>query len=219
MKKWICKVCNYTHQGEEAPDRCPKCGSPKNQFVQEEGNVRKVFTSLLIVTILAAILFVLFSCHSSTKVDNTAVKEFDLNKYLGKWYEVARFDHKFERGMEQCTAIYSLRDDGKLRITNQGVKDGKWKTSVGKGKLTDETGVLSVSFFGPFFSDYRIMLLAPDYSYALIGGDGDDYLWILSRTPQLNRANRKIIVNEARKRGYNINNLIWVDQKTSGVHM
>lgn len=219
MKKWICKVCNYSHQGEKAPEFCPKCGSPKNQFYQDGGSAWSIVSSLLIVSALATLFFILFSCHSSKTVDNSTVKELDLDKYLGRWYEVARFDHRFERGMEQCTAIYSMRKDGKISITNQGMKNGKWKTSVGKGKMTDTPGVLRVSFFGPFYSDYRIMMLAPDYSYALVGGDGDDYLWILSRTPQLSKETQEAIVNEARRRGYNTDNLIWVKQSDMRAHM
>ena len=98
-------------------------------------------------------------------------------------------------------------------VVNRGWKDGEWNTSEGKAKLTEKPGLLRVSFFGPFYSDYRIMMLAPDYSYSLVGGNGDNYLWILSRTPQLNPETRSDILREAQRRGYKTENLIWVDQE------
>lgn len=136
----------------------------------------------------------------------------DISKFLGKWYEIARFDHKFERKLEHCIATYTMQDDGTIKVTNQGIKDGKWKTTTGKAKITDEPGVLRVSFFWPIYSDYRIMMLAPDYSYALVGGNNDEYLWILSRTPRLAKETCDKIVRNAQSRGYNTNNLIWVKQ-------
>lgn len=213
MEKWICKVCNYTHQGDEAPESCPKCGAPKGQFYRKEKKNGCVMLSVLIIlVILAGIVFAVVACSPAVTVDNSAVKTLDLSQYLGKWYEVARFDHKFERDMQQCTATYTLNDNGSIIVMNKGKKDGKWKTSVGKGKVTENPGVLRVSFFGPFYSDYRVMMLAPDYSYALVGGSSDDYLWILSRTPQLRKNTCDQIVREARRRGYDTDDLIWVKQ-------
>lgn len=168
---------------------------------------------LIYVFWVCTLLFAFFSCSSPVTVDNSTVKKVDLNRYVGKWYEIARFDHMFEKDMTHCTAYYTLVGDGKLEISNMGKKNGRWKTSEGKGRLTDEAGLFRVSFFGPFYSDYRIMMLAHDYSYALIGGDGDDYLWILSRTPKLKQDTINKIVHEANKRGYNTSELIWVDQK------
>lgn len=215
MKKWICEVCGYVHNGEEAPDRCPQCGAPKHRFHLEgkKKSMWNMLSILSIIVLLAALCYVLFSCNSSVTVDNSTVSQVDLKRYLGKWYEVARFDHSFERDQTRCTATYTLEDDGKIMVVNRGWKDGEWNTSEGKAKLTENPGLLRVSFFGPFYSDYRIMMLAPDYSYSLVGGNGDNYLWILSRTPQLNPETRSDILREAQRRGYKTENLIWVDQE------
>ncbi|MBQ2006062.1 MAG: lipocalin family protein, partial [Bacteroidales bacterium] len=99
-------------------------------------------------------------------LDKSTVKTLDLSSYLGTWYELARFDHTFERGMQEVMAFYELRDDGKIDVINSGIKNGKYKVAYGKAKLTDETGVLRVSFFGPFYSDYRVLMLDDDYEYA-----------------------------------------------------
>lgn len=213
MEQWICKVCGYTHEGKEPPERCPQCNAPKSQFYKKGSNKGCAMLLLFMTLIPASLILAILSCGSSTTVDNSVVSSVDLNKYLGKWYEIARFDHRFEHNMMQCSATYTMQDNGMIKVTNRGIKEGKWKTSIGKAKLTDKPGVLRVSFFGPFYSDYRIMMLAPDYSYALVGGDNDSYLWILSRTPQLNQSTLNIILSEARRRGYNTNNLIWVQQK------
>lgn len=214
MKKWTCRVCGYTHHGDEAPERCPKCGAARSKFerVKDEKD-GCAFSVLLFVALMAAFCLNFWSCDDDLTVNNSVVEEVDLNRYLGQWYEVARFDHRFERGLTHCTANYSLQKDGKIKVLNRGKKNGEWDTAEGKAKTTDTAGLLRVSFFGPFYSDYRIMMLAPDYSYALVGSGSDKYLWILSRTPELTPANRDEILMEAQNRGYNINNLIWVQQK------
>lgn len=152
------------------------------------------------------------ACCSAQKFDNSTVQSVDLNRYLGDWYEIARFDHRFERGLEYCKANYALREDGKIQVTNTGMKDGQSKTSKGKAKTTDNPALLRVSFFGPFYSDYRIMLLDPDYQYVLVGGSKEKYLWILSRTPQLTEEVKTTILAEAKRRGYDVSKLIWVKQ-------
>lgn len=158
----------------------------------------------------------LFACSacSAQKVDNApTTAPFSLDKYLGSWYEIARFDHSFERGLSQSKAQYTLRVDGKVDVLNTGIKDGKPKDAKGKAKLTDTPTVLKVSFFGPFYSDYRILLLDPDYQWVLVGGSSAKYLWILSRTPQLEAPVREQILAEATRRGYDVNKLIWVEQR------
>lgn len=164
------------------------------------------------VLALIVLVFCIFSYRNISKVDNSTISSLDLHRYLGQWYEIARMDHSFERGMTHCTANYTLREDGTVQVINRGVSNGDPRMSEGKAKLTDTPGLLRVSFFGPFYADYRILMLADDYSYALIGGSGDDYLWILSRTPTLPYDVREQILREAQRRGYNTDDLTWVIQ-------
>ncbi|MDE6270503.1 MAG: lipocalin family protein [Muribaculaceae bacterium] len=166
--------------------------------------MKKIFT-------LSVLLCLLAGCSKLT-VDNSVVTNFDLKRFLGGWYEVARFDHSFERGMEQTKANYALRDDGTVSVLNTGMKDGKPSEAKGVAKLTDSPGMLRVSFWGPFYSDYRIMLVDDDYQYALVGSGSDDYLWILSRTPQISGETKDKILAEAQRRGYDTSKLIWVMQ-------
>ena len=161
---------------------------------------------------LAMSLFVVFGCTAQPKVDNSVSGELQLDKYLGDWYEIARFDHSFERGIQFSKANYTLREDGKVQVINSGIKNGKAKESKGKAKLTADPRILRVSFFGPFYSDYRVMLLDPDYQWVLVGGSSAKYLWILSRTPQIPDEVRETILAEATRRGYDISKLIWVEQ-------
>jgi len=164
------------------------------------------------------LLFFVASCQTqkSEKMNTSTVKELDLPRYLGTWYEIARFDHKFERGLQGVTATYSMRDDGKIKVLNQGYEntlDGKLSVAEGKAKLTDEPGKLKVSFFWIFYADYLVMELDENYQWALIGSSSDKYLWILSRTPQLEENVKNLILHKAEKRGYDISKLIWVEQK------
>lgn len=162
---------------------------------------------------LMAIVAMLFSgCHSA-EVDNSTVMSVDLDRYLGYWYEIAKFDHPFERGVDYAMAHYTLREDGKIDVLNTGIKGGRAKDAKGIAKTTNLPGLLKVSFFGPFFAEYRIMMLDENYQYVLVGGSSDKYLWILSRTPQMDEATKALLVAEADRRGYNTNRLIWVKQK------
>lgn len=153
----------------------------------------------------------LVGCSRPT-VDNSVVSNFDLNSFLGRWYEIARFDHRFERGMEQTKANYVLRKDGKVDVLNSGMKNGKYSEAKGIAKLTDTPARLRVSFWRPFYSDYRIMYIDEDYQHALIGSGSDKYLWILSRTPQISDEIKSRIIAEAERRGYDTAKLIWVNQ-------
>jgi len=151
-------------------------------------------------------------------IDNSTITTFDLDRYLGKWYEVARYDHAFERNLVGTTAEYSLHDDGMIKVLNSGylyTLDGKFKESVGKAKLNKngKPGQLRVSFFGPFYSNYYILDLAPDYSYSVVGSSSPKYLWILSRTPQLKPEVQSKIVKGLQQRGYDTSKLIWVEQE------
>ena len=168
-------------------------------------NMRMMFGTIAAAMALAG-------CVSGPKVDNTPVAALDLSRYLGEWYEIARFDHSFERGVEQAKANYTQNADGTIKVVNSGIKNGKPKTAVGKGKTTDTPGLLRVSFFGPFYADYRVMLIDKDYTYALVGSGSADYLWILSRTPSLPETAKSELLAEAQRRGYDTDQLIWVRQ-------
>jgi lipocalin len=161
---------------------------------------------------LMAFVVSLFSACDASDIDNSTVKSVDLNRYLGSWYEIAKYDHYFERDLDYAMARYTLRDDGKIDVLNTGIKDGRAKDAKGIAKTTDVPGLLRVSFFGPFFGDYRVMMLDEDYQYVLVGGSTDKYLWILARTPQLDDATLSLILAEADQRGYDTSKLIWVKQ-------
>ena len=134
----------------------------------------------LIPIVLA--LFPALSSAQDGQFDNSPVASFDLSKYLGTWYELARFDHSFERGMDNVTAEYYLRDDGKVDVFNSGWKNGVFKTANGKAKQPDpktDPAHLRVSFFLFFYSDYNVLMLDDNYQVALVGSKSPDYLWIL----------------------------------------
>lgn len=185
----------------------------KRIYKVENKNRGCIFGLLMLIIILIASCIFFMSCSSASTVDNSTVKSLDLNRFMGRWYEIARFDHKFERNMHQVTTMYTIEKNGNVKVVNQGLRGNKWKTAEGKGKLTTTPGLLRVSFWGPFYSDYRVLMVGHDYSYALIGGESDKYLWILSRTPQLKNDTLNRILNEATSRGYDTDNLIWVEQQ------
>lgn len=171
----------------------------------------------LIPLALAAFIFPWLILAQNGRIQE-ALPEFKLSRYLGKWYEIARFDHNFERGMTNVTAEYSMRDDGKVKVLNSGWKDGKKKVAEGKARQPDplkDPSFLEVSFFLNFYSDYNILLLDQDYRYALVGSRSSKYLWILSRTPFLTDEVRDTILAEAVRLGYDTSKLIWVDQSAN----
>ncbi len=144
------------------------------------------------------------------------VEGFELPRYLGTWYEIARFDHSFERGLSEVTATYSMREDGGVRVINKGYsqKKGEWDEAEGKAYFVSNssTGHLKVSFFGPFYASYVIMALDKEnYEYALITGPDKDYLWILARTPSLPKKTVDMLIAIAEKAGYDTSKLIWVE--------
>lgn len=164
------------------------------------------------INFIAIIISLFASCTTLQKVNNETIDSLDLNRFLGEWYEIARFDHCFESGMENNKAVYTMGEDGIVSVKNSGVKNGNLKEVSGIAKTTDNPGLLRVSFFKPFYADYRVLYLDADYQYALVGSASSDYLWILSRTPQLEDSAKEILLSEAASRGYDINNFIWVKQ-------
>lgn len=164
---------------------------------------------------LAGLLF-LAGC-AGNPVNAVAVSDFNSEKYLGTWYEVARLDHSFERGLTDVTANYTRRADGGITVLNRGFDTDKGKFDDAKGKAKfagdETTGHLKVSFFGPFYGDYIIFGLdKPDYSYAFVSGGKDNYLWLLSRTPNVLDAVREAFIAQSQSLGYDTDTLIWVDQ-------
>lgn len=144
------------------------------------------------------------------------VDDFKLDRYLGKWYEVARLDHSFERGLQKVTAQYSLRDDGGVQVINRGysTKDGDWEEAEGKAFFVEESnkGYLKVSFFGPFYGSYIVFELdQEDYQYAFVSGPNTSYLWLLARQPEVPQAIRDRFVERAGDLGFKLEELIWVD--------
>ena len=169
-------------------------------------------------TFLIAIILFSISCKTQQPIiDKTVVKELDINKYLGTWYELARLDHSFERNLVGVKAEYSLREDGKIKVVNSGYKktlDGKYSEAIGKAKIPDPNipSKLKVSFFWNFYGDYFVMELDKDYQWALIGSKSDDFLWILSRKPKVADELYEELLNKLRKRGYDTEKLIKVPQ-------
>lgn len=162
--------------------------------------------------ILCAIL--LSGCAG--KPDNvTPVQDFDSARYLGKWYEIARMDHSFERGLTNVTAHYSMNADGTIKVLNRGYNPEKkeWKDAEGKARFVESPniGYLKVSFFGPFYGSYVIYDLdRENYSYSLISGPDMDYMWLLSRKPTMDAATKKRLLDKAQALGFDTSKLIYV---------
>jgi len=159
-------------------------------------------------------LFAANSCSTIPK-GATAVKPFDKQKYLGKWYEIARLDFRFERNMNNTTANYSANSDGSIKVDNRGYNFEKkeWKQAIGKAKFVgnEDIAMLKVSFFGPFYSGYNVIAIDDDYKYALIAGKNLSYLWILSRETTIPDDIKQNYLKIAQDLGYKTVNLIWVE--------
>lgn len=156
------------------------------------------------------------ACTTTPPKGVTPVEGFNADLYLGSWYEIARLDHRFERGLDHVTATYSKRDDGGLKVINRGfnVKKQRWQESIGKAYFTGSPNqaALKVSFFGPFYGGYNVIALDNAYQHALVCGPNRNYLWILSRTPQLDAKVKEELTAKARQAGFDVNKLIWVKQ-------
>jgi len=165
--------------------------------------------NLLLVVVLA-----LAGCTGIPKgID--PVDNFEIEPYLGTWYEIARLDHRFERGLSNVTANYSLREDGGVRVLNRGYRteSGKWDEAEGKAYFIDDPGVgrLKVSFFGPFYGAYNIFELGENYEYSMVAGPNRSYLWILAREPGLPQALLDDLLSKAEAAGYDTSELIFVE--------
>jgi apolipoprotein D and lipocalin family protein len=146
-----------------------------------------------------------------------AVEAVDVERYMGLWFEIARFENSFEEGCVGVTAEYSLQPNGKVKVVNtcrKGVLEGPVETAEGEARIVNPpaNSKLKVSFFGPFEGDYWIIGLAPDYSWALVGEPEGRYLWLLARTPRIPPALRDELTAKLAGLGYNIQALVWVTQ-------
>lgn len=166
--------------------------------------------------ILGSLLLCLSACVGAP-ANVPVVTGFQAEKYLGTWYEIARLDHSFERNMVNVTAHYEQNADGSIKVTNRGfdTKKNEWKQAIGTAKFveTPDIGKLKVSFFGPFYGGYNIVELDKVmYQYALVVGPNKDYLWILSRTPQLTYPIKQHLMARAKELGFATDKLIHVEQ-------
>lgn len=168
--------------------------------------------ALLVLSGLIALLAGCVGIPDGTR----AVEPFSLDRYLGRWYEIARLDHRFERGLDCVSATYSKRDDGGVRVVNRGVDLSKGEASEAVGKAYfvagEDTARFKVSFFGPFYAGYNVLALDDDYTTAVIGGSNRGYLWILARQPELPKTERAALVNKARAMGFDTQDLVYPKQ-------
>ena len=159
----------------------------------------------LITGIISSVVAVLTGCETTS--DIAAVKDFEPARYMGTWYEIARLSQFFERDLDEVKAEYTLNDNGTIKVVNSGVKDGEPTSITGQAKLKHpdadpQTGELRVSFFWPFYSDYRVIELAPDYSYAVVTAGSRDYLWVLARKPTMNKEQLDGILTRMKALGF-----------------
>jgi len=171
-------------------------------------NKRKFFPTVVLACAFLA------ACSGQPK-GTAVVTEFELERYLGTWYEIARLDHRFERGLTDVTANYALQEDGGVRVTNTGfsTKTNEWDEANGKAYFVDspDVGKLKVSFFGPFYGGYNILELDSEgYEYALVAGPNRSYLWILARSPDISDSIVQSLVEKARSLEFPVDELIYV---------
>lgn len=181
----------------------------------------KLLSALILILLAGTVTYLMFG-NLGIPAGMTAVKGFDANRYLGTWYEIARLDHGFEKGMSHVSAEYGLRDDGSLTVLNKGfdIKSGKWQVSEAKAKFIDtpDIGRLKVSFFGPFYGSYNIIELdQKNYSYAMVTGPKPNFFWILSRDKKLDPTVMQQLIQKAKAMGFKLEKLIYVDQNDASV--
>ena len=169
---------------------------------------------ILINAIAIGFAILLSACTVKTPDGVVPVKPFEVKRYTGKWYEIARLDFKYEKGLNNVTANYSLNDNGSIKVVNRGydVKKGEWKEAKGKAKFVDakDEGRLKVSFFGPFYSGYNVIAIDDAYRYALVAGESLEYLWLLSRDTTMPENVKQDFLDKAKAIGYNTGDLVWV---------
>lgn len=162
---------------------------------------------------LTAIALLSSSCASIPK-NATAVHNFEVNRYLGSWYEISRFDYRFEKDLDNVAAQYRLNDNGTIKVINSGynLKKNEWKSTKGEAKFKKNKSIaeIKVSFFKPFYSGYNVVAIDKEYKYALVAGRNLNYLWILSREKTIPENIKKEYLSLAQKIGYDTSKLVWV---------
>ncbi|MDO9146393.1 MAG: lipocalin family protein [Hydrogenophaga sp.] len=173
-----------------------------------------------LVALSLGLLLGLSACSTAPPAGVAVVSPFDVKRYMGVWFEIARLDHRFERGLSQVSATYALQPDGSVSVTNRGYNaaKGAWSEAVGRAVFTGDsnTGSLKVSFFGPFYGGYHVIALDPDYRWAMVIGPDTGYLWILARDKTLPAEVRTRLVEQAARAGVDTRALIWVNQGGTG---
>lgn len=146
--------------------------------------------------------------------DNSTTPTLDIRRFMGRWYEIARYEHRFEKGMTHVSATYTLSGNGKIEVLNEGLKEGKHKQIKGRAKQPNpqDPGKLKVSFFLWFYSDYYVLYIDPEYRYLLVGSSSDKYLWIMSREKSLTKETLDQLIDKLRMRGYDTDKLLFVAQ-------
>lgn len=167
---------------------------------------------MIYLKILFLSLFILSNCVSiPDKIK--PVENFQLDRYLGKWHEIARLDHSFERGLSKVSAEYILLNDNSVQVINQGYNDSKseWKKAKGIAYFVEnkEKAFLKVSFFRPFYGSYIVIDLDNDYKYSMVCGPNKNYLWILSRTPKMDEVIKAKLIDKAKQLGFETDKLIF----------
>ena len=166
-------------------------------------------------TLVTTVLLLLTGCTGLPK-GIEPVTGFDKDRYLGTWYEIARLDHSFERGLSQVTAEYSLNDDGSIKVINRGYNEekGEWEEAKGRAVFVGDSdvGYMKVSFFGPFYASYVVFELDDDYSTVYITGYNRNYLWLMSRTPEVSDEVLEAFRERAEAEGFELGELIVVEQ-------
>lgn len=179
-------------------------------------NTMKKYKFVLLATVTLTAVALLSSCNVKVPDHVEPVSNFDAKQYEGKWYEIARFDFKYEKDMNQVTANYTLHEDGSIEVINKGYDyiKNEWKEKKGKAKIngSDDQGALKVSFFGPFYAGYNVVMMEPDYQTALVFGEKRDYIWFLSRKPTMSEETKQKFLTKAKEAGYDLNRLVWTEQ-------
>lgn len=173
-----------------------------------------VYSAIIVAAAVAAIGYARWRRRRKTLQALVPVATFDPARYMGRWFEIARYDRRFERGLHRVEARYELLSDGGIAVVNSGIdaRTGIRRTARGRAHLTATPGLLRVSFFWIFYADYRVLALDDDYRWALVGGASRSYLWILSRTPELEAATLERIRAAAQARGYDTARLTYIAQ-------